>query len=388
MEDSEPSVQFHFDNAESSPANDRSDGDEPLLQIHSKDDDDEPLLQVNTKERGAETKDSSKPLVQYGLQDYNDSTPTLQKETHVQYIFTKGGFLLKVALISLFVIAAAALVIAFLGLAIGAAGLQKGTQTVTTTQAPLTKPTTTSESKPTTSSSTKSPPVLVSNSNCGSGLWMKVAYLNMSDPTQECPRGWRGYSDPVRCCGRPVVSRSSSASVYYSTNGFQYSKVCGRAIGYQQGSPDCFANINNRGEPDTDKVDGIYVDGVSVTYGNPRSHIWTFAMGLHERSGGADSNNCPCDGGIGPPAFVGNNYFCETGDDTPSVEVHRFFGDDPLWDGQNCNNITCCAFNSPPWFKVQLPSSTMDNIEVRICGDQSTGDEDSPISYLEIYVQQ
>ena len=26
---------------------------------------------------------------------------------------------------------------------------------------------------------------------CGAGLWHRVAYLNMSDPSQQCPSAWR-----------------------------------------------------------------------------------------------------------------------------------------------------------------------------------------------------
>ena len=28
-------------------------------------------------------------------------------------------------------------------------------------------------------------------SNCGLGLWYRVAHLNMSDPLQQCPSVWR-----------------------------------------------------------------------------------------------------------------------------------------------------------------------------------------------------
>ena len=220
--------------------------------------------------------------------------------------------------------------------------------------------------------------------DCGPGKWKQVAYLNMSDPSQECPRSWRGYPSPVRSCGRPVTDRSTCPAVFFSSNGYQYSKVCGRAIGYQQGSPDGFAHI---ADAELDTLDGIYVDGVSVTYGNPRKHIWTFAVGVHERGSSNNNNNCPCDGGTSPPPFVGENYFCETGDDTPNVELHRFYFEDPLWDGRNCSSPACCSHNSPPWFHVTLAGPATDDIEVRICGDQRTGDEDSPLSLLEIYVQ-
>lgn len=272
------------------------------------------------------------------------------------------------------VLIASIIALAVAAFALGIAGLTNTSGG--TTSAPPSQP---------TSATTQSVPQFVSKSECGGGQWKRIAYFDMRDPAQECPQGWRGYTSPVRCCGRPVTDRSSCPSVYYETNGYRYSKVCGRATGYQQGSPDGFASIVNA-EPATETVNGIYVDGVSVTHGNPRMHIWTFAVGLHER-GGSNAHNCPCDGGANPPPFVGNNFFCETGDDTPSVELHRFFGDDPLWDGKDCHNATCCLQNNPPWFNVQLSSPTTDAIEVRICGDQRTGDEDSPIAMLELYVQ-
>ena len=54
--------------------------------------------------------------------------------------------------------------------------------------------------------------------------------------------------------------------------------------------------------------------------------------------------------------------------------------EDPLWDGQQCDNEgTCCTgTNTPPWFHVDLPDSTHDDIEVHICHNQDhTDDEDS-----------
>ena len=40
-----------------------------------------------------------------------------------------------------------------------------------------------------------------------------------------------------------------------------------------------------------------------------------------------------------------------------------------------------------PWFSVELSTHTTDRIEVRICGDEGTNNEDVPIEQLEIYVQ-
>ena len=66
-----------------------------------------------------------------------------------------------------------------------------------------------------------------------------------------------------------------------------------------------------------------------------------------------------------------------------------FFPDDPLRDGQQCDNEgTCCSgTNTPPWFSVDLPSLSSDNIEVRICHDQGSDDEDTRIQQLQLYIQ-
>ena len=55
--------------------------------------------------------------------------------------------------------------------------------------------------------------------------------------------------------------------------------------------------------------------GVSLTYGSPRQHIWTFANALDEVRGGSVTG-CTCIDSSRPnppPSFVGNDYFCETG---------------------------------------------------------------------------
>ena len=40
------------------------------------------------------------------------------------------------------------------------------------------------------------------NRCCGEsdGKWMRIAFLNMSDPSEECPDGWREVPSPIRSC--------------------------------------------------------------------------------------------------------------------------------------------------------------------------------------------
>ena len=171
----------------------------------------------------------------------------------------------------------------------------------------------------------------------------------------------------------------------YTTGGEQYEWVCGRIIGYQIGCTGSFHAGRQAA------IDGWYVDGISVTHGSPRQHIWTFAAGLDEQTSHRHLT-CPCVAGSTAisriPSFVGQNYFCETGITRWNGTYGIFWPDgDPLWDGQGCGpTSSCCAFNSPPWFNVRLPSATTDNIEVRLCGS-GTQFEDSPIQLMELYVR-
>ena len=108
---------------------------------------------------------------------------------------------------------------------------------------------------------------------------MRVANLNMTDTNQQCPENLRlSYTDPIRLCGSRTDS--SCDSVTFTTYGIQYQQVCGRVRGYQFGTPDAFNTPHCPGI----KIDKPYVDGVSITHGSPRMHIWTYAAGLIEQS--------------------------------------------------------------------------------------------------------
>ena len=119
----------------------------------------------------------------------------------------------------------------------------------------------------------------------------------------------------------------------------------------------------------------VYADGVSITYGSPRTRIWTYSAGVTE-------------GRKAAPTFIGNNYYCESGNGIPSEFdfTGHLYDSDPIWDGKLCEG-QCCTRKSPPWFSVMLNSPTAADIEVRICGDQTVCDEDTPIAMMELYVQ-
>ena len=216
---------------------------------------------------------------------------------------------------------------------------------------------------------------------CGNttGGWTRVAHINMTSPEGTCPSPLKTIAYP-RSCSRSGGAGCSSVS--YSTFGVPFTQVCGRAIGYQHKSADAFGDENDMG------INDPYVDGLSITYGStPRQHLWTYAAG-HGESSMLSRGNCPCSaapGGRQPPSFVGDNYYCESGNvGTPE---DQWFTDDPLWDGDGCpTGNTCCDPPNLPWFNRMIdPPSTAD-IELRVCCDEDSGNEDVAVEQFELYV--
>ena len=220
---------------------------------------------------------------------------------------------------------------------------------------------------------------------CGNSTgWMRVAHLDMTREGECCPSGLRlaTYSSK-RLCGRTGIGCSRTT---FSVHGLEYSRVCGKVIGYQFGSPDAFWPYNNNKGLTLAQV---FPDGVVLTHGSSCNHIWCFAAGHNQGLNAA--HGCPCSTssrftGTVPP-FIGDCYFCDSG--SPHSNTGSFLYDtDPLWDGEGCRNSDhCCTFHNPPWFCKDLPQPTSDDIELRICGNQALSNEDTPIELVDIYIQ-
>ena len=164
--------------------------------------------------------------------------------------------------------------------------------------------------------------------------------------------------------------------------------MCGRLRGYQFGGTDAFnASIVEK----YTSVDSNYVDGVSITYGsNPRTRVWTYAVGTHSYR--QKQYDCPCNNGnpYQAPSFIGSDYYCESGIASPNTNQNFVFNNDLLWDRQQCTSLEgpCCTQSNMQWFNKTLSETTTENIELRLCGDDSpTADEDVPIELIELYVQ-
>ena len=223
--------------------------------------------------------------------------------------------------------------------------------------------------------------------SCGgvTGGWVRVGYLDMTDSSHQCPSGFTENNDSnIRTCRRTNTSAGCGSVV--TDVPYQYSRVCGRVRAYQVGTTNAFFGRSSPG------INSNYVDGVSLTHGSPKHHIWTFVAGLQEYSGIHHPSVCPCTDtrAPSPPAFVGNDYFCDSRNPRfmDSDSKTTVYSDDPLWDGRGCvSRSTCCIFNNPPWFHKQLSNLTTDDIEMRVCTDEGTDNENVYIEMVEIYVQ-
>ena len=222
---------------------------------------------------------------------------------------------------------------------------------------------------------------------CGvRGGWTRVADLDMKNHSQNCPTGFSQINSPRICRG--AVGRGCS-SVTYKTHSVPFSIICGKAKGYQYHSPDAFG-----GYPITYRnmdINHPYVDGVSITYGSPRHHIFTYAVGVNEGgSEGSAQHKCHCavhnDQAFNTtPTFVGADFHCESGN--YGHWDPTWYTSDPLWDGEGCpSGNNCCSKAGLPYFCRTLPVEVRDDLEVRICVDQGLEDENIGLEELQLFI--
>ncbi len=95
---------------------------------------------------------------------------------------------------------------------------------------------------------------------------------------------------------------------------------------------------------------------------------------LHDEAGTYPLKNC------------NNNQASRASTPTTITSVIQGVQDDfnlfsmALWDGAGCGPLnTCCTLNNPPWFYKELPEPTTNDIEMRVCKDQQSANEDIAI---------
>eukprot|EP00731_Ephydatia_muelleri_P013441 Em0007g751a len=229
--------------------------------------------------------------------------------------------------------------------------------------------------------------------HCGGLNWTRIAYLNMTDLNQTCPSNWTLVTYPgnsgttLRACQRKNAGSCDVA--YYSVKGKRYTQICGRIVANAYGQTEAF----NSYLTGVTSINSYYLDGMDITRGNPRQHVWSFASSTTRMN--TLNYLCPCSNknlninSSSVPPFVGSNYFCDCGappyqSDAPGVHYYNHI----MWSGTDCPPYsTCCSFSTPPWFWRVLPNSTTDDIEVRQCANNVLMDENIDAIIVEVYIK-
>ncbi len=217
--------------------------------------------------------------------------------------------------------------------------------------------------------------------------WERIANLDMSKSDASCPSPFRMVKPPETRGRYCIMTRTDAGCESYTIpfGSSNISRMYGRVYGIQIGSGD---GINADRE-----IDDIYLDGVSITIGSPREHVWSFISYALETESG-----CPCSTGStrNVPGFVGDDYFCESGTLNGGDPPGTVYDSDLLWDGAQCGGLegSCCVDTvpgtsapSPPWFYKEFSAVWTGSVEVRICRDQDVYDEDVGVHLMELYVQ-
>ena len=224
---------------------------------------------------------------------------------------------------------------------------------------------------------------------CGGhkGGWMRIADLDTSRG-DDCPSGWNNITTPnqppypaIPVCRSPSDTLAGCFPTFFSVSNASYNVVCGMIKGYQKGSPAAFD------ETATYSLNNYYVEGISITLGHPRKHVWTYAVGLTDEESHT-FHTCPCtfNPGPAPPSFVGDHYYCESGNTgAGTVDIH--YTNDPLWDSSGCSvNNNCCANPNQPWFFREMVVKVQDDIEVRLCTNELFDNEAVLVEQIQLYV--
>ena len=156
-----------------------------------------------------------------------------------------------------------------------------------------------------------------------------------------------------------------------------------------------YSHINAFGDaPSAATVDDAYAEGILITRGSPRQHVWTYAVAdvANPPVGYTHDDTCPCTGHASapqPPSFVGNDYYCDSGNDAGGNAIVSQLYNKTLWnsEGTICSvNATCCENPDQPWFKKKLGAHTNDNIELRWCGNHDLL-ESTATERVELYIR-
>ena len=187
-----------------------------------------------------------------------------------------------------------------------------------------------------------------------------LVFTSTSDPPCPAP-----LTKQQSFCVHSCASYPCCTSVFFSPDDpVYYSRVRGVVVGRQFRDVKAFANGQGK------TIDDPYVDGVSITVrnmdSNDRAHVWTSAVAATTLQSQPSQHLCPCHGGPTPPAFVGNNYYCDSsyGGEISQIDSTEW-RTAKLWDDEEQGSCMQTAF--PAMFDVELEEVTDSAVELRLC---------------------
>ena len=222
---------------------------------------------------------------------------------------------------------------------------------------------------------------LSQNPTAGILGWIPVAAIDISGG-DDCPDPFQKITENGVSMCRVPSEAPGCYSANFSVGGQSYMEIVGALRGYQKGSPDAFSQANVG-------INGVYVDGVSITIGMPRIHVWTYGVGVSVTYN-YPSSCCPCAvyPGKNTPPYVGDKYFCQSGCEG-RYSADTFYTSNPLWQGYNCTAPadSCCSYGGQPVFHRIFPIKYDEDIEVRICASETFSSEAILIDQLFLFVR-
>ncbi len=196
------------------------------------------------------------------------------------------------------------------------------------------------------------------------GGWTGIVEHNTS--TDGCPGDWQleSLSFADVCTRKASTTADRIRTATFDVCDIPFAEIRGNATLYQNGSTDAFGDFPSA------SIDDAYGDVVSVTLGNPRTHLFSYVFGF--KAGGSDDSNCPAIGGAPPHAWIGGNFLCATGNPSSSTN-ERIWYDTPLF--------------SADWWQVSVGTTTTENLEVRLIGTHVSADEDMGVETLDLLIR-
>ena len=224
---------------------------------------------------------------------------------------------------------------------------------------------------------------------CGGTGWRPIPRLDMRNPDAQCPPPLVEIPGiPVRACGRAFTMGRECDPIVVPLGEFRM--VCGRIEAFQIGDGGAFSAQHPNPNILRPYVHGIILGRRVGGPGTELQHIWTFAVGSTDGDP-TSASACPCAAsqatGNLPPDFVGNDYFCESGNKDPTATPSQFYSD-TLWDGKNCfGESECCAFSHPPYFVKDLGVVGTGPLGFVMCSPLSTTTSNIALRYVELYIK-